>query len=242
MRIAWKLALAYAWHHPGRMLLTSLAMVAAACVVVWVVSGYDAVVAQFDDRASEYLGRYDLFLVPDSLDESFIPAELVEAIGADDTIAEFEPALQWTVQVQTDRQSDRQPDEATDKTNATGRQGPGADNELGTQGVGNRGAGRDAGARRRGEGRGGTAGGGATRGSGSTRGGGRRAGASRRGTRPNSSAPTPRRRPTNSSTDGGSIPAIQAFARRSSAVRLPNNWRSSRAKRCWLVPGPRSIG
>ena len=67
MKITWKLSLAYAWHHPARMLLTSLAMIASACVVVWVVSGYDAMLSQFGDQASEYLGRYDLFLVPDSL-------------------------------------------------------------------------------------------------------------------------------------------------------------------------------
>ena len=42
MSVAWKLALSYAVRHPARMLLTSLAMVASACIVVWVVSGYDA--------------------------------------------------------------------------------------------------------------------------------------------------------------------------------------------------------
>jgi putative ABC transport system permease protein len=103
MKIAWKLALAYAWHHPARMLLTSLAMVASACVVVWVVSGYDALVSQFGNRTSEYLGRYDLFIVPDSLDESFIPAELIESLRKDAAIAELEPVLQSTVKVQTDK-------------------------------------------------------------------------------------------------------------------------------------------
>lgn len=103
MRIAAKLALAYAWHYPARVLLTSLAMVAAACVVVWVVSGYDALVSQFDDRASEYLGRYDLFLVPDSVEESFLPGDLVDAIQDDPAVAEFEPVLQATIRVQTDK-------------------------------------------------------------------------------------------------------------------------------------------
>jgi len=105
MRITWKLALAYAWRHPTRMLLTSLAMVAAACVVVWVVSGYDALVSQFPEQASEYLGRYDLFLVPDASEERFIPDTLIEAIRKDPAIAELEPALQWTVRVQTDKPS-----------------------------------------------------------------------------------------------------------------------------------------
>ena len=103
MRITWKLALTYAWCHPARMLLTSLAMIASACVVVWVVAGYDAVVSQFGGRASEYLGRYDLFVVPDSPEESFIPADLVEAIRKDAAVAELEPVLQSTVRVQTDK-------------------------------------------------------------------------------------------------------------------------------------------
>ena len=103
MKITWKLALGYAWCHPARMLLTSLAMIASACVVVWVVAGYDAVVSQFGGKASEYLGRYDLFLVPDSPEESFIPTDLVEAIRKDPAIAELEPVLQSTVRVQTDK-------------------------------------------------------------------------------------------------------------------------------------------
>lgn len=103
MKIAWKLSLAYAWRHPARMFLTSLAMVASACVVVWVVSGYDAMVSQFGDRASEYLGRYDLFVVPDSTDESFVPADLVTLLRSDPAVAELEPSLQWSVRVQTDK-------------------------------------------------------------------------------------------------------------------------------------------
>ncbi len=103
MRIAAKLALAYAWHYPARVLLTSLAMVAAACVVVWVVSGYDALASQFDDQASEYLGRYDLFLVPDAVEQSFLPGDLVDAIHNDPAVAEIEPVLQADIRVQTDR-------------------------------------------------------------------------------------------------------------------------------------------
>ena len=103
MKIAWKLTSAYAWRHPARMFLTSLAMVASACVVVWVVSGYDAIVSQFGNRTSEYLGRYDLFVVPDSVEESYIVPELVESLRKDPAIAEFEPVLQSTVRVQTDK-------------------------------------------------------------------------------------------------------------------------------------------
>ena len=103
MRIIWKMVLAQAWRHPARMILTSLAMIASACVVVWVVSGYDAIVSQFGNKASEYLGRYDLFLVPDSLEESFVSPELIEKLRKDSAIAELEPVLQSTVRIQTDK-------------------------------------------------------------------------------------------------------------------------------------------
>lgn len=103
MMIAWKLSLAYAWRHPARMFLTSLAMVASACMVVWVVSGYDAMVSQFGDRASEYLGRYDLFVVPDSTEESLVPTDLVASLRSDPAVVELVPSLQWSVQVQTDK-------------------------------------------------------------------------------------------------------------------------------------------
>ena len=47
MRIVAKLVLADFRQHPARVVLTSLAVIAAACVVVWVVSGYDALLAQY---------------------------------------------------------------------------------------------------------------------------------------------------------------------------------------------------
>ena len=104
-----KLALAYAWRHPARMFLTSLATIASACVVVWVVSGYDALVGQFGGKASEYLGRYDLFLLPDSAEDTLLPAELLDAMRKDAAIAQWEPALQWTVRVKPDRPLDADP-------------------------------------------------------------------------------------------------------------------------------------
>ena len=106
MNVSGKLALAYAWRHPARMLLTSLATIASACVVVWVVSGYDALIGQFGSKAAEYLGRYDLFLVPDSAEDSALPTELVDAMHKDATIAEWEPVLQWTVRVKPDKPMD----------------------------------------------------------------------------------------------------------------------------------------
>ena len=99
MRLAAKLALAYAWHHPLRMLLTTLAMVASACIVVWVVSGYDALAAQFGSQASEYLGRFDLFVVSDAPKNPEVAAELIEALRQDPAVAEVEPVMQLPARV-----------------------------------------------------------------------------------------------------------------------------------------------
>jgi len=99
MKLTWKLTLAYAWRHPARMLLTSLAMIASACVVVWVVGSYDAMAGKFGDTASEYLGRYDLFVVPDATkeQESYISPDLIAWLRKDAAIAECEPVLQASV-------------------------------------------------------------------------------------------------------------------------------------------------
>jgi putative ABC transport system permease protein len=63
----WKLGLSYLRHHPARLILTSLAMVAAACMVIWVVSGYDALLKQFKEFAGVSHGRYTLMVYPTRL-------------------------------------------------------------------------------------------------------------------------------------------------------------------------------
>ena len=64
IRIVTKLVLSHVRHRPARMLLTLMSTIAAACVVVWVVSGYDSLVAKFDEFADNYLGRYEFVVLP----------------------------------------------------------------------------------------------------------------------------------------------------------------------------------
>ena len=99
MKIAFKLALAYAVRHPMRMFLTSLAMVASACIVVWVVSGYDALASQFGEQAAEYLGRYDFFIVPEDPSDASLDPGLVESLQKDPAVAEVAPAIQLAVKI-----------------------------------------------------------------------------------------------------------------------------------------------
>lgn len=97
MKIVFRLAAAYGWQHPTRMGLAALSVVAAACMVVWVVSGYDALASQFDDMAEQYLGRYQVVVVPDSSREPVIPAEMVDALKHDLSVAEVDSAMQARV-------------------------------------------------------------------------------------------------------------------------------------------------
>ncbi len=103
MRLALRLVVATFRQHPVRIALTSCAVVAAACVVVWVVSGYDALLTQFDSFSDEYMGRYELFVVPHvegGRVQPFGPtpkpllAEVVTLLGADPAVAGIDPITQ----------------------------------------------------------------------------------------------------------------------------------------------------
>jgi len=63
MKLLHKLLLGQVLRHPARFLLTTLAIIAASVIVIWVVSGYDSLVSQFDQFADDYVGRYQYVLV-----------------------------------------------------------------------------------------------------------------------------------------------------------------------------------
>ncbi|QEH39146.1 FtsX-like permease family protein [Aquisphaera giovannonii] len=107
-RAAAKLAFSHARQRPGRIVLTSLSTIAAACVVVWVVSGYDSLVGRFGDMGEEYVGRYDLLVIPSGgppmmagPEESAGPAgprglsnALLDAIRSDPGVASVAPVYE----------------------------------------------------------------------------------------------------------------------------------------------------
>ena len=106
MRTVLKLALAFFREHPMRIILTSLATIAAACLVVWVVSGYDTLLNSFEDFSDKTMGRYSLSVAPistfkqyapgaiPSTAEKFVPSETVEQLRADPAVAAADPM--WT--------------------------------------------------------------------------------------------------------------------------------------------------
>lgn len=124
-------------HQAMRMLLTILATIAAACVVVWVVSGYDSLIQKFDEFAGVYLGRYDFVVVPYSAGQdgrgtgalnvpamnnrATIPlvrfdAKLVDELRGDPAMAAIDPILQTPARIS---KAGASPDEG-----ASGERGP----------------------------------------------------------------------------------------------------------------------
>jgi len=65
MFFTFKLFLLNVWRHPGRLILTGLAMMAAAAVVAWIVAGYDAILAQTNADQEHPFGKADLLLLTD---------------------------------------------------------------------------------------------------------------------------------------------------------------------------------
>lgn len=98
-----RLALAWFREHPLRLALTSFATAAASALVVWVVSGYDAMLGTFDEYSNLALGRYPLSVAPiqhfsqqapgaiPSAAEKHVPGEVVDQLRADPAVAAADP-------------------------------------------------------------------------------------------------------------------------------------------------------
>lgn len=99
MKLEFKIMITGISQHPARIVLTSLAMVAASCIVIWVVSGYDALVSQFHDSAEKTMGRYDMVVVPDSWKEPELDAPLIDELRKDPDISELDPVMQCKMMI-----------------------------------------------------------------------------------------------------------------------------------------------
>jgi putative ABC transport system permease protein len=104
-----RLAFSYFIQRPLRLLLTTAATAAAAAMVIWVVSGYDALLSSFDEYAELSLGRYSLSVAPighfsqaapgatPSHAQRFVPEQLVNQLRADPDVIAADPM--WTPQL-----------------------------------------------------------------------------------------------------------------------------------------------
>lgn len=99
MRTPLLLTAAWVREQPLRIVLTSLATAAAAAMVIWVVSGYDAMLGTFDKYSDLALGRYPLSVAPiqhfsqqapgaiPSHAEKHMPSEVLAELEADPAVA-----------------------------------------------------------------------------------------------------------------------------------------------------------
>ena len=110
LNLVGKLVVAQAVLRPARIALTIFATIAAACVVVWVVSGYDSLVQKFDEFSAEYLGRYQLVVVPKILKDVTgfgrqetrpLSEETIASLREDPTVAAIDPVFQTRIRVQS---------------------------------------------------------------------------------------------------------------------------------------------
>jgi len=92
MNKVWWLTIAFLREHPARVVLTSLATMAATCMVLWVTAGYDALLKSFDTWAHVALGHYELSIAPISHEEpATVPDEVLTAMRSDPAVAAADP-------------------------------------------------------------------------------------------------------------------------------------------------------
>ena len=96
------LVTAEARRHWARVLLTSLATAASACLVIWVIGGYDALVGRSGTLATQLLGPYDLILQTrraareypsDAVLAEAINPRLLKRLQSDPDVAGVEPVM-----------------------------------------------------------------------------------------------------------------------------------------------------
>ncbi|EAQ81597.1 ABC transporter permease [Blastopirellula marina] len=98
MSLILRLFLAHARQQKVRLALTLTAMIAAIGVVLWVVSAYEKIASKFDDQTANFVGSYEVFVIPKELDDQ-LSAELLAELESDQMIAEVNPVAQFRMAI-----------------------------------------------------------------------------------------------------------------------------------------------
>lgn len=120
MSLTWNLFVAHARHQKVRLALTALAMIAAVGVVLWVVSAYEMIASRFDNQTEEFVGNFDLFVVPQRLDEG-LATELVTSIDEHPSVDFLNAAAQFRMWF---RRVGKPPEDAPPRERGLGVLGP----------------------------------------------------------------------------------------------------------------------
>lgn len=92
MSKVFKIAWANFREHPVRVALTTIATAAAACLVIWIASGYEALLKTFDEYAHVAFGRYSLAVAPIAAAKpGAVPPEVAADLRADPAVAAADP-------------------------------------------------------------------------------------------------------------------------------------------------------
>ncbi|MEW4453019.1 ABC transporter permease [Bremerella sp. JC817] len=112
--VVW-LTMAYLRRYPGRLFLTAFSIIVAACIVVWVVSGYDALASKFEEFEEGYLGRYQILVLPPAPDlfgQAALPASVVGQLRDDPRVVVAEPIFQTRANIRPAEAPPRQREES----------------------------------------------------------------------------------------------------------------------------------
>lgn len=102
MKVLW-VAWSFLRERMTRVVLTTIAITAAVCMVIWISSSYEALHKTFDDYANLALGRYELAVAPISADESeFVTPEVLQDLREDAAVREVEPMWANRFAISTD--------------------------------------------------------------------------------------------------------------------------------------------
>lgn len=102
MKTALFLAKSFLFQRPRRLLITVAAAIASTCIVLWVVSGYEAVLKSHDVFAEVGMGRYDLSVdaISRAMDRHVMP-QIIEDLKADSNVIDVDPMWAQKIVVQT---------------------------------------------------------------------------------------------------------------------------------------------
>jgi putative ABC transport system permease protein len=97
-----RLALAFLRERSTRTALTTVAIAAAVCMVIWVTSSYEALHKTYDEFSNLALGRYELTIAPISADDNdFVSADVMQPLLDDPAVAAVDPMWAKRIAIQT---------------------------------------------------------------------------------------------------------------------------------------------
>ncbi len=94
MSLLVKLILREAWYHRSRISLAALATMAMSCMIVWLVGSVDLMILRFDSDAENYLGHYQLAMIPSSNEPGTVFPTSLDDLRNDKIVVQITPSRQ----------------------------------------------------------------------------------------------------------------------------------------------------